>query len=61
MKLEIVKYQNDAGEERYKITKDGSFINVYFEESEAVTAFEKLVTRLQEPKLAETIIKSVEI
>jgi len=61
MKLEIVKYQNDKLEDRWKITKDGSFINLYSVESEAVTAFDKLVERLKEPKLTETIIKSVEI
>ena len=61
MKLQIIKYQNDLGYDRWKITKDGLFISVYASYLEAIEAFDKMVERLSQPVETETVIKEVVI
>lgn len=61
MKLQIIKYQNDLGEDRWKIAKNGNYVSVYFKEQEAIEAFDKMVERLSQPAEAETVIKEVVI
>ena len=61
MKVELIKYQNDDNNTRWKIVNDGKFVNVYLDAEEAIEGFDKYVRTLQEPKFEPEIIKSVEL
>ena len=61
MKIELIKYQNDEGYQRWKIVNDEKLINAYLSEDEAINCFDKYVARLQEPKIQPEIIKSITI